>query len=879
MLISFPGITTPLSVGTAGAVPGVEAVYFGDIVVSEHIVEHDIIASERTEIHTRPKVAVQKAVSGLRASYATSWARVKAIIDDVLTHKPGMGTSKRPTEDSLRSHGHESRNENRFAGENPRPSNTATIHHGSMASGLLHGSSAETTMMSEAFGLLCFDIKLSKLTNDCGCLVIRGVCDFENPPKVTDWKPYAALVAAAYAKMLIQEIPESELRANLQTIPTRSAQLLQSMASNVSNTRLQAINSPMRKTCEWILSAPFYTDWLDLRKYSDHQGLLVINGSPAVGKSVLLKFMYLHARKTYEPPGETAVVAFFFNERGENLERSALGLYQSFLVDTLRRFPDLQELLDEYVTGDAGDLSGDGKIASNPNLLKQIVQKVVQSLGSRKLIWFIDAIDECDETQIKDFVGFLHVLREIASVKQLQFFTCVSSRHYPHIWFGGGHRTTLEDQKGHVMDVETYINTNLKAENLKVSFLERAGGVFYWAVLMVHWANKEYQRGQNAAGLVYRLHTSWREVLREIIQRSHNKEVLLRCIQWLLFARRPLSPEEFVHAVLPGDGSQHHGLTTDTINFGDNVEMLVRESSAGLAEVSIDSKTSRPVVQFFHPTISDSLLMGSALRESWPQLRFHLGGQVHQQLSLYCNSYLDKCFPEMEKHYSKSTLEKRYPLAEYACHNVLYHEDRAAYGPFGPQFSPNEFRLPDWIRIHSVLQGRRPRDFETDASLLYILAHEGFSTLIRMWFSYQGHAPSPEQRYVYHLFAAMVNGHKDSVAAILNLDSPIFEGVDIMEGLDNGEYLGIVDRTPLSWAAQKGRLTILRLLLRNGCPLDEKDPKGLTPLSRAIINGHWAICQLLLDSGAHVDPLDEPDLIMHFGSIGEARGAIPAAKE
>jgi hypothetical protein len=47
------------------------------------------------------------------------------------------------------------------------------------------------------------------------CLVIRGISDYADSHKNNIWKPYAAAVAAAYAKELLMIIPSGEIRGML----------------------------------------------------------------------------------------------------------------------------------------------------------------------------------------------------------------------------------------------------------------------------------------------------------------------------------------------------------------------------------------------------------------------------------------------------------------------------------------------------------------------------------------------------------------------------------------------------------------------------------------------------------------------------------------
>lgn len=92
------------------------------------------------------------------------------------------------------------------------------------------------------------------------------------------------------------------------------------------------------KTCKWLLKNSEYVDWLNPTKLGEHYGFLWIKGKPGTGKSTLMKFALTNARKAME---DTIVILFFFNARGEDLEKATIGTYWSLLLQLLEQLPAL----------------------------------------------------------------------------------------------------------------------------------------------------------------------------------------------------------------------------------------------------------------------------------------------------------------------------------------------------------------------------------------------------------------------------------------------------------------------------------------------------------------------------------------------------------
>ncbi|EPS38343.1 hypothetical protein H072_8027 [Dactylellina haptotyla CBS 200.50] len=82
------------------------------------------------------------------------------------------------------------------------------IHYGIVASGnQVMKDGIKRDRISAQTGALCFEMEAAGLMDDFPCLVIRGICDYSDGHKNKRWQPYAALVAAIYAKELLLRIP------------------------------------------------------------------------------------------------------------------------------------------------------------------------------------------------------------------------------------------------------------------------------------------------------------------------------------------------------------------------------------------------------------------------------------------------------------------------------------------------------------------------------------------------------------------------------------------------------------------------------------------------------------------------------------------------
>jgi nucleoside phosphorylase len=92
----------------------------------------------------------------------------------------------------------------------PRDTDSPVVHYGLIGSAnevMKDGTSRDR--LRQELGVLCLEMEASGLMDDFSCLVIRGISDYCDSHKNDAWQPYAAAVAAAYAKELLETIVPS----------------------------------------------------------------------------------------------------------------------------------------------------------------------------------------------------------------------------------------------------------------------------------------------------------------------------------------------------------------------------------------------------------------------------------------------------------------------------------------------------------------------------------------------------------------------------------------------------------------------------------------------------------------------------------------------
>ncbi|KAL4934552.1 uncharacterized protein BDV17DRAFT_278716 [Aspergillus undulatus] len=185
MLPTFPSLRFGLMVGIGGGVPSKGGdIRLGDVVYDFGKTLRDM-HFQRTGSLNKPSQFLLTAISQIRSN------------ED---HRDGPDCSDC--------------DQSRLVNRVPRANEDPCLHYGLIAPGNQVLKDATTRdSIAEKIDILCFEMEAAGLMDQLPCLVIRGICDYCDSHKNKQWQGYAALAAAAYAKILLEFVPTIERKA------------------------------------------------------------------------------------------------------------------------------------------------------------------------------------------------------------------------------------------------------------------------------------------------------------------------------------------------------------------------------------------------------------------------------------------------------------------------------------------------------------------------------------------------------------------------------------------------------------------------------------------------------------------------------------------
>ncbi|KAL7896637.1 purine and uridine phosphorylase [Trichoderma sp. TUCIM 5745] len=299
------------------------------------------------------------------------------------------------------------------------------------------------------------------------------------------------------------------------------------------NIRYEKISEEYEGSFKWIWTHNEYESW----STSDKSKLLYIQGKPGSGKSTLMKYFNRNVLFENSPAQKTIMARFFYSFRDGELQRSHYkfrahqrsGTHLEWSYDSLKR---TLKSLQDYRT-------------------------------SNRFYLIIDAIDESDESDRRDILGFLIELCSKMKHSVVKIF--MASRPVAQLEARRDqfHNFIKLDEMTKV-DIYNYAQSRLYGLNttdnlLKQAteyMLENAQGVFLWVKLISEHLIEAHEQGYSedeVFDLLKRLPTELEDfyglMLEKMKQNKFSLSYATRMFRIILFAKRPLTVDELLHAI------------------------------------------------------------------------------------------------------------------------------------------------------------------------------------------------------------------------------------------------------------------------------------------------------------------------------------------
>ncbi|KAI1289031.1 hypothetical protein F5Y03DRAFT_378532 [Xylaria venustula] len=290
-------------------------------------------------------------------------------------------------------------------------------------------------------------------------------------------------------------------------ICSRQNKVLRSLYYPEIRRRWIQIRDADQRSNEWIYDSrqTSFVSWLESKREGD--SLFYITGRAGSGKSTLMKFVYEDQRtaQSLEEWAGTMKLyraSYYFWNQGTEMQKSAVGLFQSLLYQILKSAPDLiLPVCQGHLDHELWEIED----------LKKVFKRIAERAEvDAKFCFFIDGLDEYDGEE-KDVIN---LLRELSVSRHIKI--CTSSRpgrQYERFLQSYNRKFDIAHfTKG---DMRRYISAHLQAsekwrrlvrvepgcQNIINEISARAGGVWLWVSLVTDDIVREAEKNETVATL------------------------------------------------------------------------------------------------------------------------------------------------------------------------------------------------------------------------------------------------------------------------------------------------------------------------------------------------------------------------------------------
>ena len=625
-------------------------------------------------------------------------------------------------------------------------------------------------------------------------------------------------------------------------------------------------------TGNWLLQSQDFKDWAQRKSFHHHHGFFWIQGNPGSGKSTLMKKAYSHIQDLSQDL-TSIISAFFFNARGDEIEKSPAGLFRTLLHYLCQHISALRARVMKQYYRKCGLLNTGWEWQFSE--LKELLSSAVTAsiLGQRNLILFVDALDECDLIGAKSIIQFFEHLANCSIREKTKFNVCLSSRYWPQ--FTIRHcfkaRVELENHADIASYIQQHLTTVHEPENqndylatLVSKLMEKAKGTFLWVVLMVQELLSAHENGATLGELDRILQRVppdlWSFYQHQIQNAEHDDGCqILSILQCVFYSLEILTATQLRYLLAFGRESfsslSEWKQSSDYIMSDTQLEKRIRDKSKGLVEIvevndygftALTGPKKKKIVQFIHQTVRDFLVeLGFKILRGREISNDAASG--NEFLKVACFNYLNttdlQSIPVIDfRFHSNDTIRRKigvlsddHPLLIYAVDRLFSYAARA-----------EENGVPqDVLRSHMYDNVQGSFERWTYLNDFISIARKITKPVVTYKSSDRGvQGPKVRPLHVFAQNGLLVPGMKRL-------------------GEDPNTWGGLYDYALLA-AAAKGHQNAVRYLLDSGADLQVKDKHDHTAYDWAAAKGHVDILKMLLEHPRSVNTLKQR---IHIASV------------
>ncbi|KAL6358357.1 hypothetical protein LRP88_08542 [Fusarium phalaenopsidis] len=866
MLHSFPNIRISLMVGIGGGAPSSKHdIRLGDVMVSASsngtaaVFQYDFGKAvqgqefQETGSLNQPPTVLRTAVNGLLTQYKRKGHQLDGSIADILMKNPRLKKEFQQPEsstDRLYQPGkvHPPGDQSSCAtacGSDPstlvvRPDRTEyednpVIHHGPIASSnRLMKDALTRDALAAKKGVLCFEMEAAGLVNHFPCLIIRGICDYSDSHKNEEWQGFAAMMAAAYAKDLLHQIPPNKIEAErpvgevLNSIQRRLDRVLSTanetrdaMVTMTSDSHLHnverwlsppdySINAKLARkrrhagTGTWLLDSPAFQEWkLGSRRH------LWLYGLAGCGKTVLSATILDNLPQT-----DTRTTLAFFFDFNDSRKQTLESLLRSLAIQLYRSGGKAAKELDSLFT-----YHDNGRRQPDTSALSACVDTMIQITGKVAMRGFASGNAQLIVT------GRLEpdFNREIPSLFDER--NCV-----------------LLDKRAINADIRSYVKAALEqnpdfvdkklSQDLLGKIRDKVGdgadGMFRWAACQLD-SLAECLSPNAIETALESLPRDLNETYYRMLQNipPTYKSGAIRLLQFLVYAKRPLKLSEAVEVIATQIDREPRRFHVGNRLFSGTDVLRYCPSLVLIADVTRYGETVQEL-HLAHFSVKEYLL-----KEDQFDLK-----SASITITRTCLTYLTDIKS------SHSRIKHDFPMARYAAEFWMDYAVSAETSEdivrTTVSFLQDKTTFQRWGRLYQADNAWVKNPGPPRASALYYACLGGLTRVARGLMDEGVDVNAQGGYYGNALQAASEGGHLEIMQLLLD------EGADV--NAQGSEY-----GNALQAASEGGHLEIVQLLLDEGADVNVQGGFYGNALQATSEGGHLKIMQLLLDEGADVN--------------------------